>query len=146
MFMITLLATLVKFMLDAPDVRPTGMSTYEISTVILTGATLLVGIIGLWLSNRMRKPMNHEEQCSIVRDLMPLVIDGVAGEASRALVEPHLAECPDCCRVMEDMRAGIKARASDVAIEENDKIIRFCLKLRKPRMDKPRQRKRRRRK
>jgi hypothetical protein len=75
--------------------------------------------------------MNHEEQCGIVRDLMPLVIDGVAGEASRQLVEAHLDECPDCRRVMEDMSAEIKAQASDATNEKDEEFIRFCLRLRK---------------
>jgi predicted anti-sigma-YlaC factor YlaD len=72
--------------------------------------------------------MNHEEKCGIVRDLMPLVIDKVAGEASRALVQAHLEECPDCRRVMEDMSAEIGAGATD---EKDEKFIRFCLKLRR---------------
>ncbi|MDR0897049.1 MAG: zf-HC2 domain-containing protein [Oscillospiraceae bacterium] len=74
--------------------------------------------------------MNHEEQCGIARDLMPLVIDGVAGEASRQLVEAHLADCPDCRRVMEDMSAEIKARGGATS-EKDEKFIRFCLKLRR---------------
>ncbi|MDR0929774.1 MAG: zf-HC2 domain-containing protein [Oscillospiraceae bacterium] len=72
--------------------------------------------------------MNHEEKCGIARDLMPLVIDGVAGEASRTLVEAHLEECPDCQRVMADMSVEIGAGVAD---EKDEKFIRFCLKLRR---------------
>ena len=34
--------------------------------------------------------------CEIIRDLMPLCAEQIASEKSRALVEAHIAECPDC--------------------------------------------------
>ena len=38
--------------------------------------------------------MNNE--CGIVRDLLPLYIDGIASEASREFAEEHLRACADC--------------------------------------------------
>jgi predicted anti-sigma-YlaC factor YlaD len=52
--------------------------------------------------------MIHKDQCGIVRDLMPLVIDDVASEESKKLVEAHLPECPGCSSIMNDMRAEMK--------------------------------------
>jgi len=43
--------------------------------------------------------------CGIVKDLLPLYIDGVCSEDSRALVEAHLAECPECSMLYQDMRS-----------------------------------------
>lgn len=40
--------------------------------------------------------MNGDIGCEICKDLLPLVEDGVASEASRAAVQAHLAHCPDC--------------------------------------------------
>ena len=35
-------------------------------------------------------------KCDIIRDLLPLYVEGVVSEASRQLIEEHLAECADC--------------------------------------------------
>ena len=42
--------------------------------------------------------------CDVIRDLMPLAAEGLASEKSRALVEEHLAECPECRARWETMR------------------------------------------
>ena len=34
--------------------------------------------------------------CNIIRDLLPLYADDVCSKESRALVDEHLQECPDC--------------------------------------------------
>lgn len=34
--------------------------------------------------------------CDVCRDLLPLVLDGVASKESERLVREHLADCPDC--------------------------------------------------
>ena len=45
--------------------------------------------------------MNKE--CGIVRDLMPLVIDDVAGGESKEYVENHLAGCEECKKIYQEM-------------------------------------------
>lgn len=40
--------------------------------------------------------MNGDIGCEICKDLLPLVQDGVASEASRAAVAAHLERCPTC--------------------------------------------------
>ena len=40
-----------------------------------------------------------ELTCEIVRDLLPLVVEGLSGEESRAAVMEHIAICPECRRV-----------------------------------------------
>ena len=44
-----------------------------------------------------------KNECNIVRDLLPLCIDGAASEDSRALVEEHTAICEDCARERREM-------------------------------------------
>lgn len=44
------------------------------------------------------------DSCAVVRDLLPLYIDGVCSGASAALVEAHLAACPACSRVAADLK------------------------------------------
>ena len=48
--------------------------------------------------------MNNNE-CNVARDLMPLVIDQVASEESRMLVETHVSGCEPCAQVYTDMQA-----------------------------------------
>lgn len=43
----------------------------------------------------------------IIRDLMPLCIDGIASEKSREAVENHIAECPECKAEWEQMKKSI---------------------------------------
>ncbi|WP_329886770.1 zf-HC2 domain-containing protein [Pseudoramibacter faecis] len=44
------------------------------------------------------------DTCAVVRDLLPLYVDGVCSEASAALVEAHLADCPACSRLATDLK------------------------------------------
>ena len=48
--------------------------------------------------------MSEKLSCGIARDLMPLVIDDVAGEESKRAVEAHLAECAECSRIYETLK------------------------------------------
>ena len=44
-------------------------------------------------------------KCEVIRDLLPLYVDGVASEETRALIEEHLKECADCseyCRLLQE--------------------------------------------
>ena len=34
--------------------------------------------------------------CEVIRDLLPLYADNACSVKSRAMVEEHLQECPDC--------------------------------------------------
>ena len=34
--------------------------------------------------------------CNLIQDILPLYLDGVCSEESKAIVEQHLAGCPDC--------------------------------------------------
>ena len=37
-----------------------------------------------------------KNDCNVIRDLMPLVLDRVASDESRALVEEHMNSCEEC--------------------------------------------------
>ncbi|MGN0747724.1 MAG: zf-HC2 domain-containing protein [Aristaeellaceae bacterium] len=45
--------------------------------------------------------------CEIVRDLMPLCVDGAASEPSRQMVVDHVLECRDCMQVYQEMRTEV---------------------------------------
>lgn len=44
--------------------------------------------------------------CNVVRDLLPLVVEEMAGEDTKEFVENHLRACPACRAQYERMRAG----------------------------------------
>ncbi len=53
--------------------------------------------------------------CNVIRDLLPLYIDGCCSEESGGLVKEHLARCPGCKKVYDSMTApsggGVTAAA-----------------------------------
>lgn len=49
--------------------------------------------------------MKHD--CDIIRDLMPLCIDGTASEKSRHMVGEHVLECQPCMEIYQEMRAEV---------------------------------------
>ena len=46
--------------------------------------------------------MKHD--CDIVRDLMPMCIDGTASDKAKTMVEEHVQECPPCDKVYAEMK------------------------------------------
>lgn len=64
--------------------------------------------------------------CDIIRDLMPLVLDGVASEDSRAAVQQHIAECSPCAAAFADMQT-----AAPQPVEKDASFISFCRRLRR---------------
>ncbi len=47
------------------------------------------------------------KKCDIVRDLMPMCIDGTASEAGRKYVEAHVSDCKPCKAVYSEMKAAV---------------------------------------
>ena len=45
--------------------------------------------------------------CDVTRDLLPLYHDGVCSAESRALVEAHVANCPACSALLNELRGEI---------------------------------------
>ena len=45
--------------------------------------------------------------CDLIRDLLPLYLDGVCSDASRRAVKAHLAGCADCRRALAEMEARL---------------------------------------
>lgn len=49
--------------------------------------------------------MKNDLSCGVARDLMPLYAEDLAGEESRAALERHIAQCPDCAAALAAMTA-----------------------------------------
>ena len=75
--------------------------------------------------------MNKE--CGIVRDLMPLVIDDVAGSESKEYVENHLIGCEECKKVFQEMNAEIPGKTEKEKGNEQKAFSAAAGKLKKKR-------------
>lgn len=45
--------------------------------------------------------------CKVIEDMLPMYYDCVCSNESATLVEEHLKECPNCCRVLSDLHCTI---------------------------------------
>lgn len=62
-------------------------------------------------------------RCPIVKDLIPLYIDGVASEESGRFVEEHVAECEECGQYLDSMKQSLPDKGSQIT-EQEEKL--FC--------------------
>lgn len=74
-------------------------------------------------------------RCGIIKDLMPLYIDGVCGEESIRAVEEHLAECVQCRKYCDTMRNadGFTENAGSDCVEMADSLKKIKLRLNRKR-------------
>lgn len=49
-----------------------------------------------------------KNECSYVRDVLPLYLEGMVSEETSAFVKEHIENCPECAKEFEDMKAGKK--------------------------------------
>lgn len=64
-----------------------------------------------------------EINCNIANDLIPLYVDDVLSDDSKALLEEHIANCEDCKGIIEKMQSSVTVA--------NDKDITPFKKIRK---------------
>lgn len=46
-----------------------------------------------------------KESCAPIRDLLPLYAEGKAAPETRAFIERHLSECPECQHRFSELRS-----------------------------------------
>ena len=64
--------------------------------------------------------------CNIVRDVLPLYIDGVVCDDTREWIEAHLAECTECAKTAEEMRIRpMMPINADVQLHNMDGMQKF---------------------
>ena len=68
-----------------------------------------------------------KNECNVVRDLMPLVLDRVASEESREIVETHIASCGECRKQYDAMKADLPEETR-AEYEEEQKQFTDALK------------------
>ena len=55
--------------------------------------------------------------CKVIEDMLPMYYDKVCSADTAALVEEHLKNCPNCSRVLTELRGDI-----EIPIEKPDDI------------------------
>lgn len=68
-----------------------------------------------------------KNDCGVVQDLMPLVLDRVGSDESRALVERHIETCAECKKQYDAMKAELPGDTRQ-AFEEEQKNLMDALK------------------
>lgn len=58
--------------------------------------------------------------CDLISDLLPLYKDEICSEASRKIVEEHLAECPDCKKILNSLN---DVTIDEKIVKEKDEVI-----------------------
>ena len=70
------------------------------------------------------KETNYKINCNIIRDILPLYVDGVVSADTSALVEEHLTECEDCRQEAERMKAHMSLPDSGEVEAAEAKVIK----------------------
>ena len=58
--------------------------------------------------------------CDLISDLLPLYKDEICSEASRKIVEEHIAECPDCKKILNSLN---DATIDEKIVKEKEQVI-----------------------
>ncbi len=64
-------------------------------------------------------------KCEVIRDLLPLYVDGCVSEESKALVEEHLNICKECRAICDEMREEIPESEALPPLKKNSKVQLF---------------------
>ena len=75
-----------------------------------------------------------KNECNIVQDLIPLVIDRAASGESRELVETHIFTCEDCKKTYQSMKAALPEPVRAVYECEQQKYVDALRNVRKKRL------------
>lgn len=59
-------------------------------------------------------------ECKVVEDLLPLYKDDVCSDASKKVVEEHLAECPKCSDLLKSLKDNV---IDELILRERDDVI-----------------------
>lgn len=66
--------------------------------------------------------MSAHTPCHMIKDLLPLYLDGLVSEESAAEIEQHLNSCSDCHEYYEHMKSGILEKEAQKQTENQREI------------------------
>lgn len=72
--------------------------------------------------------MEQELACEIVKDLLPLYVDGIVSDISKKSIENHLEHCMDCKEAYQNMACHLEMETPEAEVSD---IKRFLKKTKK---------------
>lgn len=63
-----------------------------------------------------------KKDCNIIRDILPLYIEGMVSDDTSAFVEEHLTHCPACQEELAKLKAPTETEQMQAAIHEKDAL------------------------
>lgn len=70
-----------------------------------------------------------ELACEIVRDLLPLYVDGMVSDVSGKSIENHLAHCTKCSEIYRDMACHLEMETPSAEISDVKRFLRKTKKM-----------------
>ena len=72
--------------------------------------------------------MERELACEVVRDLLPLYVDGMVSDVSKKSIDTHLGHCTECNEIYHDMASHLETETPPSEVSD---IKRFLKKTKK---------------
>lgn len=72
--------------------------------------------------------MERELACEIVKDLLPLYVDGIVSDVSKKSIENHLEHCTECNEIYRDMAFHLEMETEPTEVQD---VKRFLKKTKK---------------
>ena len=70
-----------------------------------------------------------KNECSIVRDILPLYLENMVSDETGTFVKEHLKDCPECTAELEALKAGSKMeKVSNEVGDSLDAEVMKCMK------------------
>ncbi|GHV43224.1 hypothetical protein FACS189490_13300 [Clostridia bacterium] len=69
-----------------------------------------------------------EIKCELIRDILPLYVEGLCGDYTKAVVAEHIADCPDCGGLLSEL---VSENAETAKRGESKKAAEPFLKVRR---------------
>ena len=69
--------------------------------------------------------------CEMIKDLLPLYLDGVCSNDSKSAVEEHLAVCENCKAELQAMQSSLPIKTAERNLSEAEAVINLSKKWRK---------------
>lgn len=74
--------------------------------------------------------MTDKMPCELIRDLLPTYQDRLTSPVTNALVEEHLADCPDCRQVLQRMQSPLEPETDSAAEGSKASTVDFLKRVR----------------
>lgn len=74
-----------------------------------------------------------KNECNIVRDVLPLYVEDMASEETKAFVNEHLINCPACSKAFEEMKEEtyVEKLSSETQTHLEEEVLRSMRAIRK---------------